>query len=105
MSRLQHTDCNGRYPHVLHRDGRRQQAWHRIQHAQRQGSTVVFHSHPSSGPGASGRYADPAQTESEEVHTEAYHAIRQALRALTAVKTCDTFGVADATPIYFPNRT
>ena len=32
----------------------------------------------------------PAQTESEPVHTEAYHAMLRALRALTAVKTCDS---------------
>ena len=32
----------------------------------------------------------PAQTESEAIHTEAYHAMRKALRALTAVKTCIT---------------
>ena len=31
-----------------------------------------------------------AQTESERVHTEAYHAMQRALRALTAVKTCDS---------------
>ena len=31
----------------------------------------------------------PAQTESETVHTEAYHAMLTDLRALTAVKTCD----------------
>ena len=30
----------------------------------------------------------PAQSESEPVHTEAYHAMWRALRALTAVKTC-----------------
>ena len=30
----------------------------------------------------------PAQTESEPVHAEAYHAMRSALRALTAVKRC-----------------
>ena len=29
----------------------------------------------------------PAQTESKPVHTEAYHVMRRALRALTAVKT------------------
>ena len=43
---LQHTDCNGRHPQVLH--CRRQQAWHRSQHAWRQGSSAVIHSHPSS---------------------------------------------------------
>ena len=32
----------------------------------------------------------PAQSESEPVHTEAYHAMWRALRALTAVKTCDS---------------
>ena len=32
----------------------------------------------------------PAQTESEPVHTEAYYAMRRALRALTSVKTCDS---------------
>ena len=32
----------------------------------------------------------PAQTESEAVHTEAYHAMLRALRAFTAVKTCDS---------------
>ena len=32
----------------------------------------------------------PAQTESEPVHTEAYHPILRALLTLTAVKTCDS---------------
>ena len=33
-------------PQVLH--CRREQAWHRSQHARRQGSSAVIHSHPSS---------------------------------------------------------
>ena len=32
----------------------------------------------------------PAQTESEPVHTEAYHAMQRPLRALSAVKTCNS---------------
>ena len=42
---LQHTDCNGSHPQVLHCSTR--QAWHSSQNAQRQGSLVTFHPHPS----------------------------------------------------------
>ena len=34
----------------------------------------------------------PAQIESKAMHTEAYHTMQRALRALTAVKICKSYG-------------